>query len=607
MKSIFKNISAFYKTNKCQIIVFTLFAFVLFVKVLLFQNSIFNNFLFKSILNQPGEFFRFWNGKIIAPIIIASFVFITKRHWWTIVASVVIDVWLIANLFYFKAQHLFLSMETMQMADNMNGFWDSLSAYVGWDLFAVILITIVYSVLLFFIKRKNKVKARKPVLFLALLLFSLCLIVIDNVLYRQYTHKWAPQNEATEKVREDVLANKEYHYYYPFGNVYYYARVEASTDYNYWAYMYINDQSIISYFPAMLLFGSMQSIGDPIILTDDQKEEISNYVQDAGQPAKPQSNLIIIMVESLESWALDDVCGYSFMPRLKKLSQDNNVLFCDKMQQQVRHGNSADGQMICVTGILPISNGATCILYGQNQFPSVAELYDKSAVVNPTPGTWRQSTMTKSYHFQKLIEPSYRKLWSDKEVAGELINFIDTVQGNFCVLGITVSSHVPFSYGSTHEKYKIKDMPVIMSAYLNSMYFADSCIGLIIDRVLGSDLAENTAIVITGDHTVFRTQDNEFDQFAKNNGVNMETGKTSVPLIVYSKEIGENTVNKELCYQMDVYPTIMDVLGCKNYYWQGFGVSLIDSTGIKQRTVSENEAYSISDLIIRGDYFNSKK
>ena len=150
-------------------------------------------------------------------------------------------------------------------------------------------------------------------------------------------------------------------------------------------------------------------------------------------------------------------------------------------------------------------------------------------------------------------------------------------------------------------------MPVIMSAYLNSMYFADSCIGLIIDRVLGSDLAENTAIVITGDHTVFRTQDNEFDQFAKNNGVNMETGKTSVPLIVYSKEIGENTVNKELCYQMDVYPTIMDVLGCKNYYWQGFGVSLIDPTGIKQRTVSENEAYRISDLIIRGDYFNSKK
>ena len=59
-------------------------------------------------------------------------------------------------------------------------------------------------------------------------------------------------------------------------------------------------------------------------------------------------------------------------------------------------------------------------------------------------------------------------------------------------------------------------------------------------------------------------------------------------------------------YQMDIYPTVMSLLGCEDYYWQGVGTNLLDEADDTNRRLTESEAYRISDIIIRSDYFDSK-
>ena len=54
---------------------------------------------------------------------------------------------------------------------------------------------------------------------------------------------------------------------------------------------------------------------------------------------------------------------------------------------------------------------------------------------------------------------------------------------------------------------------------------------------------------------------------------------------------------------MDIYPAINDLVDCENYYWKGFGVSLLDSTASKNRYITPEEAYTISDKLIRLNYF----
>ena len=176
---------------------------------------------------------------------------------------------------------------------------------------------------------------------------------------------------------------------------------------------------------------------------------------------------------------------------------------------------------------------------------------------------------------------------------------------SFCILGITISSHLPFAHGSTHPKHVVEGMPNIMSAYLNCLAYTDSCIGTLLDAIQNSPLAANTTIVISGDHTIFRSKDAEMDRFAKENGIPMQTGHTFTPLIIYSPEIEGNIQVTDTCYQMDIFPTILHLIGAEDYYWHGFGVNLLDSAARNNRPCTEQEAYRLSDLIIRSDYFRN--
>ena len=148
-------------------------------------------------------------------------------------------------------------------------------------------------------------------------------------------------------------------------------------------------------------------------------------------------------------------------------------------------------------------------------------------------------------------------------------------------------------------------MPQAMSDYLNCLHYTDSCIGVLLDSVLNSPLAENTTIVITGDHTIFRDEIgfSDMTRYAQDNNIDFKAGHTFTPLIIYSPNIEGNINITDTCYQMDIFPTILHLIGADDYYWQGFGVNLLDSVARNNRQITENEAYRLSDLMIRSDYF----
>jgi phosphoglycerol transferase MdoB-like AlkP superfamily enzyme len=83
----------------------------------------------------------------------------------------------------------------------------------------------------------------------------------------------------------------------------------------------------------------------------------------------------------------------------------------------------------------------------------------------------------------------------------------------------------------------------------------------------------------------------------------MKTTQTYTPLLIYSPKIENNIYIADTCYQMDIFPTIMNVIGCEKYFWEGVGVNILDSVERNNRALTEKEAYHISDLLIRSDYF----
>ena len=590
----------FAQGNRTAWTVFFLFSVFLFVKTMIFHWTCFHCVLISSLWTNPTEFFRFWGGKIVPILFLGSFVFITKRYWWTVIVNPLVDIWMIANLFYYKANTLFLSVEIMKMADNMDGFWDSLLAYMGWDIFSLPIITILYIAILCLLHLYSSPKRKYPH-FAITMVASIALAVLCNYFYGLLMI----QNSITAEINEKWRIHKKFMYYFPLGVVYYYAK-ESGVDYNGFAGQYVRFNSICSYLPAGLLYSKLFPIGEIIQLTDFQKEEIEKYIHRTDNiTIIPKTNLIFILFESLESWSVDTICEYAYMPNVQQLTKQKHVLFVDKLCSQVRHGTSADGQMIDVTGLLPISNGATCRLYGRNDYSNYAHMYANSTIINPVPDVWQQSVVTFSYQFKELIEPCNGERWSDKEVLNMLSNYVQNQDSNFCVLGITITSHSPFAYGSTHPKHIVPSMPNILSAYLNCLNYTDSCIGVLLRTIQNSPLANNTTIVISGDHTIFRSHDADIDKFASEHNIPMRTGHTFTPLIIYSPEIEGNIQVTDTCYQMDIFPTILHLIGAEDYYWHGFGVNLLDSAARNNRPCTEQEAYRLSDLMIRSDYFRT--
>ena len=147
-------------------------------------------------------------------------------------------------------------------------------------------------------------------------------------------------------------------------------------------------------------------------------------------------------------------------------------------------------------------------------------------------------------------------------------------------------------------------MPSNLRNYLNAVHYTDSAIAPFLEKLEYDSLLTNTTIAITGDHTTFsHNMLMEYASFVDEHGYPIPTEISYCPLIVCSPNIKENIEVNERCFQMDIFPTILHCIGADDYYWKGFGVNLLDSAARHNRKITEDEAYILSDKMIRSDYF----
>ena len=75
-----------------------------------------------------------------------------------------------------------------------------------------------------------------------------------------------------------------------------------------------------------------------------------------------------------------------------------------------------------------------------------------------------------------------------------------------------------------------------------------------------------------------------------------------LPLYIINGGFDKSKVWTGTCNQLDVYTTLLDILGVKSK-WRGLGHTLLDPNYSNSVT---NEAWQLSEWIIYGDYFRKK-
>ena len=346
-------------------------------------------------------------------------------------------------------------------------------------------------------------------------------------------------------------------------------------------------------------------------------EDCPNYT-DNSYSADGRRNLVLIIVESLHTWPIGmQVDGREVTPVMNSLVAGDSVIYAPHVLFQTSHGHSSDAHFIYNTGLLPLRDGVVAVHHGDGPYPTLAAAlpgYDCREIIC-TPGVnWNQNVTARTYGFDTLytrehLAAALKRQGNIDDAA--LIDFagglLPSLHQPFFLEMVTMTMHAPYTDGKLPPSWITASDTLNAEArgYLNCVHLTDSCIGVFINDLQRHGLAGNTVLAIVSDHTqLYRNRVmgiSDYDAVPDDWGIPLIIAGCDTTLR-YDAVIG----------QVDVYPTLLDVMGANAYPWKGLGHSILrypvagaiqprnmsvigDSTAL---TPQQRKAWDISRLLI---------
>lgn len=339
--------------------------------------------------------------------------------------------------------------------------------------------------------------------------------------------------------------------------------------------------------------------------SEEEQQDLNQLISLVVPPEQPQGNLLIILMESFESWLMDsyDAAGKPICAQLKNYIATHELLYTYDVETQILYGMSADGQLLVNTGLYPVKEGVTCIQYSHNVYPNLAHFYPHSAIVNPCKNVWNQRAISAAYGYQYLIEPEgeYMFEWNDSIVVDKVIDTFYRLPHPCCVMGITVSGHLPFDLHP--DPVVVSDtMPSLIQHYLQTAHFTDRQLGRLLSWADTATIMQNATIAITGDHRIFHAwMNDEIRAYGLRANLPFGTNYAGCPLVLIGPYVQQKFVQQ--AQQVDIFPTILHAIGQDSYYWKGLGNNLLEDNVIPEDKA--NMRKHISNKLIISNYFST--
>ncbi len=376
--------------------------------------------------------------------------------------------------------------------------------------------------------------------------------------------------------------------------------------------------------------------------TEEAKREIDEWMsQRPAYQLLPDSigkrtNLVIVFCESLESWVLEKrIEGKEITPNLNKLIGETTTLYAPRVLTQAKGGRSIDAQLLLLSGLLPIESGSYAFLYPDNTYPSIvkamkAERETKSILMTvDKPTIWNQAVVARDFGITDIYA---QKQWkSDGQGVGPRKNLADanffeqatalmdsvvwTANENVFLQLVTYSGHAPFKLPEELRRLKLAGTyPEKLKDYIITANYTDYALGKLMSYLKGLENYERTLVVIVGDHEGLASDRESLCQSAAGRG--LVSDKPFTPLIVANSPVSMRY--DEVMGQIDIYPTLLNLMHLDHYEWKGLGQSLLDPAKTPAAVAPDlqmegtcgqlrgewmTEAYAVSDRLIRYNYF----
>lgn len=546
------------------------------------------------------SFFETYATKIIATLALAGVYALTRCRWAQIVVMALLDVLLVANLMYFRTYYSAIPASSYLEAGNLADFKASVTDSLRWADIVLPLITIATAVMAFRYKTTKRQPLTAVLKWWAAPLAGFALLLTGVNLCKGGFHK------SLRSVRQS-------------------------------AYLCSADAPIFSIFGC--IWYDITDAAEPI--TPEKQAEIERWLasQPKHQPAdsvtEKRSNLLIVFAESLESWVLEKkVDGKEITPCLNRLLKEKSTLYAPNVLTQVKGGRSIDAQLMICSGLLPLMSGTYSSLYYDNTFYTLQKAmrglkHSRSYLLTiDKVSTWNQGAVARSfgtdtiisYHDFKMTEAfgthkrigdaSFFQQCREKIERGEVWKPGESVYMQF----VTYSGHAPFKLPDHLRTITFPaSIPEKAADYMTTAHYTDKAIGDFVAYLKTLPQYKETIVVIVGDHEGLASYRQELVGNPACRG--LVSDKQLTPFIVLNSPVGMRY--DKFMGQIDIYPTLLNLMQLDAYRWHGLGQSILDprkqgvavgsvmnveGTGSDKEVERLKEAHTVSDYMLRYDW-----
>lgn len=545
------------------------------------------------------SFFETYATKIIATLALAGVYALTRCRWAQIVVMALLDVLLVANLMYFRTYYSAIPASSYLEAGNLADFKASVTDSLRWADIVLPLITIATAVMAFRYKTTKRQPLTAVLKWWAAPLAGFALLLTGVNLCKGGFHK------SLRSVRQS-------------------------------AYLCSADAPIFSVFGC--IWYDITDAAEPI--TPEKQAEIERWLasQPKHQPAdsvtEKRSNLLIVFAESLESWVLEKkVDGKEITPCLNRLLKEKSTLYAPNVLTQVKGGRSIDAQLMICSGLLPLMSGTYSSLYYDNTFYTLQKAmrglkHSRSYLLTIEVSTWNQGAVARSfgtdtiisYHDFKMTEAfgthkrigdaSFFQQCREKIERGEVWKPGESVYMQF----VTYSGHAPFKLPDHLRTITFPaSIPEKAADYMTTAHYTDKAIGDFVAYLKTLPQYKETIVVIVGDHEGLASYRQELVGNPACRG--LVSDKQLTPFIVLNSPVGMRY--DKFMGQIDIYPTLLNLMQLDAYRWHGLGQSILDprkqgvavgsvmnveGTGSDKEVERLKEAHTVSDYMLRYDW-----
>lgn len=351
----------------------------------------------------------------------------------------------------------------------------------------------------------------------------------------------------------------------------------------------------------------------------DKSYEIANR--------KGRKNLVVIFCESLEGWLINAKADGEkpITPFLNSLAADSTTLFIPHVLSQAGTGRSIDGQLLMLAGMMPLDDAVWSMRYPDRTYPSIPKaMHKRDSTVRAMlltidkPITWNQSLVAKGFEIDTMLS---RDDWKMTELVGNPAKLSDGAflaqsvgklkaglwpEGQPAYLHlVTYSGHNPFKLQKELHGINITgDYPERMRDYMTMANYTDRSLRQLIEYLKSRSDWNETLVVIVGDHEALGTSRNEWISLPEASKI--LSPEAEVPLIVLNSPVS-GRIDKQIG-QVDVYSTIIDLMGLRKEAWPGMGESVFSPFHTEPQSPDAHQANAkrISKNIIKYDLLKDK-